>query len=295
MTIRDRLNDGTLSLTRADLKVARALLSDYPAAGLNTVAHLAQSAGVSAPTVVRFVGRLGFDGYPDFQRALLSEVQERMFSPLRMLASGKGALAPDNLYSECLGASARSVEVAAGMVPTASFYKAVDLLANPSLSIHCLGGRFSGYLAGMLWAHLNQLRPRCHRIDEARPDRIDRLVDFGPRDLLVVFDYRRYQVDTLEFAELAVSRGARVVLFTDPYASPIARLADVIVSAPVDYISPFDTLVPALAQTEAVIAALTVRLGEGSRQRIEAMEDLRRRASITEDAYGLLRNGDEND
>ena len=75
MAIRDRLTDGSVTLTRSDLKVARALLSNYPAAGLNTVAHLAQVAGVSGPTVVRFVARLGFEGYPDFQQALLAEVR----------------------------------------------------------------------------------------------------------------------------------------------------------------------------------------------------------------------------
>ena len=46
MAIRDRLTDGSVQLTPSDLKVARALLADYPAAGLNTVAQLAALAGV---------------------------------------------------------------------------------------------------------------------------------------------------------------------------------------------------------------------------------------------------------
>ena len=77
MAIRDRLTDGSVQLTPSDLKVARALLADYPAAGLNTVAHLAAIAGVSGPTVVRFVSRLGFDGFSSFQRALLGEVRHQ--------------------------------------------------------------------------------------------------------------------------------------------------------------------------------------------------------------------------
>ncbi|MBS0573395.1 MAG: MurR/RpiR family transcriptional regulator [Proteobacteria bacterium] len=292
MAIRDRLTDGNVTLTRSDLKVARVLLSSYPAAGLNTVAHLAQAAGVSGPTVVRFVARLGFEGYPDFQQALLAEVQERMSSPLSMMAAGKGAVPPDNLYRESLHAAALAVEGAMSMQPSAGFDRAVDLAADPALSVQCIGGRFSGYLAGMLWSHLKQLRPGCHWVKGTRADQVDALVDIGRRDLVIVYDYRRYQVDTIRFAKTAAAQGARIVLFTDPWASPIAGVADAILTAPVESLSPYDTMVPALAQTEALIAALTVRLAGRSRGRIEKMETLRRASSVTEDALGAAGQGD---
>ncbi|MCA0273875.1 MAG: MurR/RpiR family transcriptional regulator [Proteobacteria bacterium] len=293
MAIRDRLTDGSVPLTRSDLKVARALLSNYPAAGLNTVAHLAQAAGVSNPTVVRFVGRLGFDGYPDFQQALLGEVQERMSSPLSMMNAGKGATPPDNLYLDSMRSAAHAVETAMTMLPSAGFDRAVDLATDPALRVHCLGGRFSGYMAGMLWSHLKQLRPGCHWVSGARSDQVDALVDLGRRDLVIVYDYRRYQIDTIRFAQAAAGQGAKIVLFTDPWASPIAGVAEVILTAPVESLSPFDTMVPALAQTEALIAALTTRLSGKSRGRIEKMEALRRAASVTEDAYGAAEQGDE--
>ena len=292
MAIRDRLTDGSVTLTRSDLKVARALLSNYPAAGLNTVAHLAQVAGVSGPTVVRFVGRLGFDGYADFQQALLAEVQERMSSPLSMMNAGKGVMAPENIYLDSMRSAAHAVETAMAMVPSAGFEKVVDLVIDPALSVHCIGGRFSGYLAGMLWSHLKQLRPGCHWVQGARSDQVDALVDIGRRDLVVVYDYRRYQIDTIQFARTAAAQGAKLVLLTDPYASPIAGFADVIITAQVESLSPFDTMVPALAQTEALIAALTARLSGRSRGRIEVMENLRRASSVTEDALGATGHGD---
>lgn len=293
MAIRDRLTDGSVTLTRSDLKVARALLSNYPAAGLNTVAHLAQVAGVSGPTVVRFVARLGFEGYPDFQQALLAEVQERMSSPLSMMNAGKGAVAPDNIYLDSMRSAAHAVEVAMSMLPSAGFDKAVELAADPAMTVHCIGGRFSGYLAGMLWSHLKQLRPGCHWVQGPRSDQVDTLVDIGRRDLVIVYDYRRYQIDTIRFARTAAAQGAKVVLFTDPYASPIAGVADVILTAPVESLSPFDTMVPALAQTEALIAALTARLAGRSRGRIEKMETVRRASSVTEDALGATGQGDD--
>src|SRR5690606_12336991 len=169
--------------------------------------------------------------------------------------------------------------------PPDDFEAAIDAAADLGLRVHCLGGRFSGFLAGLLWAHMKQLRAETRWINGAQADQVDQLVDLGKRDVLFVYDYRRYQIDTIRFARQAARQGARIVLFTDRWVSPIAEFASVTLMAPVDTVSPYDTMVPAIAQTEALIAGLTARLASRSRSRIERMEELRRSYGITEDAY----------
>ena len=56
-----------------------------------------------------------------------------------------------------------------------------------------------------------------------------------------------------------------------------------VLAAPVEGPSPFDTMVPALAQVEALIAAVTMRLSATSRARIAEIEALRSLSGITED------------
>ena len=58
----------------------------------------------------------------------------------------------------------------------------------------------------------------------------------------MLFDFRRYELDTFEFARLARERGGRLVLLTDPWLSPIADLADAVLPAQVDGPSPFESL-----------------------------------------------------
>ena len=65
--VASQVRDVIATLSPSERKVARALLADYPVAGLETVAALAGSAGVSPPTVVRFVARLGFSGHGPIQ------------------------------------------------------------------------------------------------------------------------------------------------------------------------------------------------------------------------------------
>lgn len=291
MAIRDRLTDGEIAFTRAELKIVRQLLSNYPAAGLNTVAHLAAAADVSNPTVVRFASKLGYEGYPEFQAALLSEVQERMSSPLSMLDTRKPSLEQENFYQYFLRASIHALESSMQMLPSGDFEAAIDAAADLNMRVHCLGGRFSGFLAGLLWSHMKQLRGETRWINGSQADQVDQLVDLGKRDVLFVYDYRRYQIDTIRFAKRAAEQGARIVLFTDRWVSPIAECASVTLMTSVDTVSPYDTMVPAIAQTEALIAGLTARLANQSRGRIERMEEVRRSYAITEDAYSTPADG----
>lgn len=284
VTIRDLLTGGKIRFTGSELKVARALLANYPAAGLSTIAQLGRKAQVSDPTVLRLVMKLGFEGYPPFQRQLLCEVEERMSSPLAMLDSRQPVLRQKDLYKSFMKNCAAGLEAARHLVVPADLQAAVDLVIDQRLRIHFLGGRFSRYLAGIMRTHVMQLRPDTTLIDDTASDLVDRLVDIGKRDVLVVFDYRRYQVDIIGFAEQAAARGARIILFTDPWKSPIADVAAVTLIAPVETISPYDTMVPAAAQVEAFIAALVARLTPATRKRIRTIEDLRQGHGITTDA-----------
>ena len=76
-TIGEEIRERLGGMTPAERRVARTLLETYPTAGLKSLPRLAEGAGVTGPTVLRFVRKIGFDGYPDFQRSLRDEVQAR--------------------------------------------------------------------------------------------------------------------------------------------------------------------------------------------------------------------------
>jgi DNA-binding MurR/RpiR family transcriptional regulator len=149
----------------------------------------------------------------------------------------------------------------------------VEWLLDTRHQVHCFGGRFSSFLASYLLNHLRLLRPGCLALED-NAQLPDRLFDVQRQDVVLVFDYRRYQSQALRVANAAKSRYARVVLFTDIYASPLREMADLIISAPVDSVSAFDSLVPALAQVEALIACLSLRSPDLA-DRLEGIDALR--------------------
>src|SRR2546422_10899894 len=93
-------------------------------------------------------------------------------------------------------------------------------------------------------------------------------------DLLVVFDYRRYQPDTIDCARDAAARGCDVVLFTDQWLSPASAFARQVLVTSVETVGPFDSLVGAIAVVEAIVAAVLGKLGaraEGGMQNLERL------------------------
>ncbi|KIP91320.1 RpiR family transcriptional regulator [Pseudomonas moraviensis] len=270
--LRDLITDPGLDLTPSERKVVRALLDQYPRNGLGPMARLAEHAGVSDPTIVRLVKKLGFGGYADFQEALLSDMDHRLRSP-RTLLQPRSQQNKNDAWAHYLADSHRLLVDTQALTQPEDVRILVEWLLDSRHQIYCFGGRFSILLANYLLNHLRLLRPGCFALEDNAllPDR---LYDLQRQDVVLVFDYRRYQTQALRVATAAKNNNARVVLFTDVYASPLREMADLIISAPVESASPFDTMVPALAQVEALIACLTLRVPDPA-DRLEGIDALR--------------------
>jgi DNA-binding MurR/RpiR family transcriptional regulator len=271
--IAERIETAAPDITPAEQKVARALTTSGMLAGFETVAALALRAGVSGPTVVRFIARLGYASYTDFQRALLREMEARSTSPLSLYHRADAR--PGALLELSAAAFANSMSETFKRLSVADFEFAVAALAERRNRVFVTGGRFTRLMAEMLHLHLFQIRPNVSTLLSGLQSRADQLLDIGPRCVLVAFDFRRYESETVEIVERAKARGATVIVITDPWTSPAARFADAVLAAGVASPSPFDSMVPACALTEALIAELTVREGRAGRSRVQDLEILR--------------------
>jgi len=266
-----KLRDAMPSLTPSERKVARALLANYPVAGLGTVAELAKLANVSHPTVLRLLARIGFPSYGDFQRALRGELDERLASVSADFLP-ETAAAGDSVSSTLRAAVANLTADAESV--TAGEIEAVSHALAQARRVFFTGGTTSQAVAHYLCLQLDLVRPGCRFVGPAASPAWTDLADLGQRDVMVLFDYRGYEANTLEIARWARSRRARVILFTDPWLSPITGLAAHLVVTRCESPTPFDTLVPAMALAEAVAADVARQLGDKVEARLAVMESL---------------------
>lgn len=267
----DRIRRHLADLPPAERRVARVLLGGYPLAGLEPLAEVAEQAGTSAPTVLRLVGKLGYDGYPHFQRELRTELAARFSSPLDVLPREPVVGLVDTVREAIVAAVAADLR---RLTDDPAMRAAARLLADPRRGAWAVGGRFSSVLADYLALHLQVLRPRVHRVPGDPGGRHTALLDLDRRAVVVAFDYRRYQHDTVEFGRRAVDSGASLVLFTDHLLSPLAALTEDVIVTTIDSGSPFGVMSPALAAVETLLVTVVDLLGGAPRARMERYDAL---------------------
>lgn len=269
------INAELSDMTRAEKKVARVILSDYPTAGLLPVAKLAELSDVSAPTVLRFVKRLGFERYLEFQSSLLNELSKKKLSMAEWHEEKYAGLEGHNLICHIARSYQDNLAASLTKLPTAEFDLAIQILCNLKSRVTCTGGRFTDNLAKYLALRLHELRPDIRFSETVHGWRNQHAMDINNKDIIVVLDVRPYQKDTIEFARQADKNGAKIILITDPGLSPIASIANCVLPVEIEGPTFLDSTLNITALAELLIVGVSENLGEEAKQRIKKLQDMR--------------------
>jgi len=278
-----RLRTALPGLTRAERQLAAHILGNYPVAVLGPVAALARRAGVSAPTVVRLVQKLGYSGYPEFQEKLHEEVGDKLASPLtRHEKSARSAAAgpAGHVLDRFAAAVMANLGATLNQIDRAEFDAIAALLADPGRRVALLGGRLTHPVAAYLATALQGVRAGVTLMSTLPNTWPPVLVDMGPGDVLVAFDIRRYEGSVGQVVELARERGVEVVLVTDRWVSPAAAHAGHILPCHIEAPSAWDSLTAPLTLAEALLAAVQARTWPEAAGRLQQLESLYARAPI---------------
>jgi DNA-binding MurR/RpiR family transcriptional regulator len=269
--VSERIRQRLGGLSASERRIARILLSGPPTAGLESSARLAEHAGVSGPTISRFVTQqLGFENYAAFQQALREEISARVLSPVEVYHQYHAVQADSaTLLSRTGSALGEAVATTIRNLDHEEVRRAASLLADSRFHALAIGGWFSHLAAAYLVSVLREIRPGVRLVQPVTAERASALADITKKDVVGVFDFRRYEQDTYEFAVAAHAAGARIVLFTDPWLSPIADIADALLPAEVDGPSQFESLTPTIAVVETLLTATADALGEQARAHFE--------------------------
>lgn len=272
-TVSELLRKHSATFTGADRKVVRALQADYPRAGLESLPKLAARAGISAPTVLRMLAKLGYSSYGEFQAALHDEVTERMSEPAtrsRQIAAAEGS----DVLGGSLAVLSRGVVATGERIDRAEFEAAVELLSNSKRPVITLGGFESEVCASHLATLLSQIRVGVRYCPRGSTSAVFEMLDIQRRHVIVAFDFRRYQTSTMDALRFAHERQAAIVLFTDRWISPASDLAQLVFVCDSSGVGPFDSRVACVAVIESLVGAVTSAVGGRGEQRIESVYEL---------------------
>ncbi|MDB2407383.1 MurR/RpiR family transcriptional regulator [Jannaschia sp.] len=278
-TVSDRIHAHLDTLTRAERQLAQSILDSYPASGLGTLAALAEQADVSVPTVSRTVQKLGYASYPEFQAALREEMMAMSRAPAARFAAR--TLPEAHLLAGMAEAVTDNLRRTLEQIDPAAFDAACALVADRSRRVSVVGGRVTHTIAEYLFQHLQIVRPGVSQIRATSNSWPHSLLDVTEGDVFVLFDTRRYETNTMRLAEMARAEGARLILVTDQWRSPLHGLAEITLAARTAVPSPWDSACAPLLLVEAMIAAVYQADPEGG-ARMARLEE-------TFDKTGLFR------
>ena len=258
------------AMPAGERRAAQVLIANYPLTGLKTVAEFSVQAGVSSPTILRFVSRLGFQNYADFQARLQEELAAQFQSPLSRASSQ-----PEGDATPFLAAAMENVRETFRQLSERQIAEIVATLSSRRGKVYLIGGRFTDPVAAYMATHLAIVRPGVLHLAGQESNWRDRLLDMGRHDVVVIFDIRRYQDSLLRLAEAAHSRGAQIVLFTDQWLSPVTRFARHVIAGRTAVPSAWDSCASLFLVAETLIGETTRSLEAESARRIREMESLR--------------------
>ena len=273
-TILERIRSAHGTLTRAERQLADTLTDNYPVSGLGSITRIAEAAGVSTPTVARTVRKLGFGGFPELQDALRLELEARISDPIKKHAYWAAGAPQGHILNRFTEKVTQNLRQTVAHVEPESFDAAANLLADSKQSVYVAGGRITHALSEYFHLHMQVIRPRVSHIRSTANSWPHDLLDIGGGDALVIYDVRRYESATLRLAEMAADRGAEILLITDQWLSPVARLARHTFACRIEAPSAWDSGLAVMLLTECLIAAVQERLWNSTETRMRELEEI---------------------
>ncbi len=265
--------------SKSHRKVAEYILNHYQRAVFMTTSQLAGTLGLSEPTVVRFAQSLGYSGYAGFLRDLEKIVHGELTATDRFEVSvhtgRKRLLGPQEVISKEIENLRNLWE----SFPTDDFVKAVKEIRT-SQPVCIIGLRGSAHLAQYFGYFLRKVKRPVWTLTAGAATDFDELMDINSQALVISIAFPRYPRMTVDLTRYAKQRGAKIVAITDNVLSPIARLSNISLLAPVGLITIFDSYSAPLCLINALITEVGRRNTGRTRQLLDQFEQLVKEQSI---------------
>lgn len=242
-------------LTSREARIAEYLDKNHHLLALETVSSISQKANVGRATLVRFVTKLGYESFAQFQQSLRSELLLRLQSPKERFYERKtkpGLLEADPLRLRC-DQIITNLNEAARRIDADQLQECARLLASCHGRIFVMGTRTSfslGHFFSLLLSNLVDNIEFIHNLGGSLPNNVSRASE---QDILFMIFNTRYSRLTLQTAEWCATRGCRVILLTDRESNPASHLADFQFVTPSEGISIFESRCSTLAVLETIV------------------------------------------
>jgi DNA-binding MurR/RpiR family transcriptional regulator len=212
-------------------KVGELILADPAEAARSTIVALAERSATSAATITRFCRAFGFAGYAELRVALATETGRAAQAGWGVGVIGQ-AIGPgdplDDVVEMMAAADARLIQETAAQLDLGVVAKVADAITAAG-RVLVFGMSTSGEVAGMLSGRLRRIRVPCWSHRDPHQALADAAL-LGEGDVAIGVSHQGRTREVLETTAEAAGRGALTVAVTSFARSPLAELADLVLT-----------------------------------------------------------------
>lgn len=261
------------TFSKGQKRIAALICESYDKTAFMTASCLGKQAGVSESTVVRFAMELGYEGYPQMQKAMQEMVLNRLTAVQRMGVT-TDRIGSQDVVSTVLHADAEKLRQTGDTVDRAVFQNAVQAILKAK-NIYIIGARSASALASFLGYYLNFMFDSVHIITSSTAGEVmEQLINLNAEDAVIAFSFPRYASSTVQGAAYCRSVGAAVIGITNSIVSALAESCDHVLVAKSDMVSIVDSLVAPFSLVNALIVALASGREAVLRENFEKLEKI---------------------
>jgi RpiR family transcriptional regulator, carbohydrate utilization regulator len=210
-----------------DLRAAERRVAEYVLAApdkviYQSISELAENAGTSEPTVIRFCRTLGFKGYHDLKIRLAQDLVPEVKNIHEDVRPGDDAA---TLSRKVLTANALAIQDSLETLEPALVERAIRLLARAS-RIEFIGFGGSAPVAMDAYHKFFRLGIPCGWQDDPHMQAMAASL-MTPQCVVVAISHSGSSKDIVETLEIAKGAGAATIAIVSQRKSPVATIADV--------------------------------------------------------------------
>ena len=259
--------------SKGQKRIAQYIIDHYDTAAFMTAYRLGETVGVSESTVVRFATELGYDGYPQLQKAVQDLIRSKLTLMERIEVS-RAQMQGSNVFSEVMAYDIANIRQTLDELSPEVFSQAVEALVR-ARRVYVFGAGSCRALASFLTYYLQMLLDDVFFVRPNTEGEIfGEMIHVGEEDVVLAVSFPRYSSKSVKVMHFAHARKATTIAITDSMLAPVAENASFVLPAHSDMASVVDSLVAPLSIINSLIVAVSLQCKDRKARELAELESI---------------------
>lgn len=262
------------NFSKGQKQIAQFIIDHYDKAAFMTAAKIGETVDVSESTVVRFASSIGYDGFPELQKALQVLIKNKLTTVQRIGLDDDVINDTDKLHKKIIKNEINNMRSLYENIDTKALDKATELILNAN-KVYILGLRTSSTLSNYLGFYLDVILENVKVLNNSGVNSLyEEIIRVKESDVLIVISYPRYSKITVDATRFIKERNAKIIAITDTESSPVHKFSDVSLLAKSNIVSFVDSLVVPLCMINNLITNISLKEKEDIVEYYNKLEQL---------------------